>query len=170
ECFPAILSRFQNFNLSMARDSARNVSTRVPWPAAFSLLRSAPGLGLRLKTLAQLGSQVLTEQLEPWRKCRRRTYQAVLAFDVFLKQLRQTRPAFSTFFTNHVAASMHRYWAAAFPGDYDVFEYSDDWVRTYSREIEFAMTKFDLFLRDVLAFVDTNPGYTVWIASSMGQG
>ena len=43
----------------------------------------------------------------------RRTYQAGLAFDIFINFLQSTKPAFATFFTNHVASSMHRFWAAA---------------------------------------------------------
>ncbi|HEY6563860.1 MAG TPA: hypothetical protein VIY86_05155, partial [Pirellulaceae bacterium] len=31
ECFPKKLSIFQEFNLRMARESARNVSTKIPW-------------------------------------------------------------------------------------------------------------------------------------------
>lgn len=64
-----------------------------------------------------LGWQVVSERVRQARNVRRRTYQSVLAFDIFMKQLESTRPGFATFFTNHVASSMHRYWAAAFPGD-----------------------------------------------------
>jgi hypothetical protein len=169
ECFPSELSLFQEFNLTMARESARNVSTRVPWKSALRLLRSAPMLGLRAKTFGAVGSQLVGERIAPWKKSRRRTYQAVLAFDILMKQLKRTKPAFATFFTNHVAASMHRFWAAAFPDDYEQFGYEPQWVNTYGHEIEFAMGKFDQFLADLLAFVDANKDYELWIATSMGQ-
>jgi len=93
----------------------------------------------------------------------------VLAFDIFMKQLAATKPAFSTFFTNHVASSMHRYWAARYPGDYDEFHYGADWVATYHNEIAWTMSKFDAMLERLAAFVERNPDYTLWIATSMGQ-
>lgn len=169
ECFPDNLTLFQDFNLSMARESARNVSTRIPWKGALQLLARAPELGFRMGTFVDIGSQVLSERVQSWRRVRRRTYQSVLAFDVFMKQLEKTKPAFSSFFTNHVASSMHRFWAARFPDDYEEFGFEDAWVKRYRNEIDFTMHKFDLFLGRLLNFVDSNPGYSLWIATSMGQ-
>lgn len=169
ECFPDKLSLFQEFNLTMARESARNVSTRVPWQSALRLLRSSGELGFRMRTFADVGQQLVSERLQSWRKSRRRTYQAILAFDVFYQQLASTQPAFATFFTNHVAASMHRFWAAAFPDDYEAFGYEQKWVHTYCHEIEFAMGKFDAFLGRLIAFVNAHPAYDLWLATSMGQ-
>lgn len=169
ECFPEKLSVYQEFNLQMARESARNVSTHVPWKAALRFLAAAPGLGLTPRTVVDVGSQLISERLAGWRKIRRRTYQVVLAFDVWMKQLRKYRPAFTTFFTNHVASSMHRYWAARFPNEYETFGYDDDWVRTYRNEIDFTMSTFDRFLGRLHAFVNRHPEYALWITTSMGQ-
>jgi hypothetical protein len=169
ECFPTKLSVFQEFNLAMARESGRNVAKGVPWAAALRLLRSAPGLGLRVSTLSEVGGQLVSERLKQWRRVRRRTYQAVLAFDIFLKQLKSTRPDFATFFTNHVASSMHRYWAAAFPDEYKENGYDAQWIETFGHEIEFTMAKFDQFLAELVRFVEGSPDYQLWIASSMGQ-
>ena len=169
ECFPANISAFQEFNLRATRDSARNVSKRLPWKEGLSLLAKAPGLGFKPDTIADLGQQLLSERTEPMRRVRRRSYQAVLGFDVFFHYLKKTRPDFATFFTNHVASSMHRYWAALFPGDYESFEYSQDWVNSYHDEIDFTMGKFDKFFGELAAFVDTNPEYQLWVATSMGQ-
>ena len=69
----------------------------------------------------------------------------VLAFDVFMKQLKSSKPQFATFFTNHVASSMHRYWAATYPGDYENFNIEKEWVETYKNEINFTMDIFDRF-------------------------
>ncbi|MGH9662693.1 MAG: hypothetical protein ACRD96_29350, partial [Bryobacteraceae bacterium] len=80
-----------------------------------------------------------------------------------------TRPEFATFFTNHVASSMHRFWAAAFPSDYGEFGYTPEWVATYRDEIRFTMSHFEGFFRRLAAFVDANADYQLWIASSMGQ-
>lgn len=169
ECFPKKLSDFQAFNLEMARESSRNVSKRIPWKSALKVLASSPSLGLKPATYAKVGGQVLSEKKDAWKKVRRRTYQSVLAFDVFMKQLKDKKPDFVTFFTNHVASSMHRYWAACFPEDYDQFEYSEDWVKTYSKEIQFTMSKFDAMFRQLVNFVNQNPDYVLWLSSSMGQ-
>ena len=169
ECFPRVLESFQAFNLEMARESARNVSKRVPWASALRVLRDAPELGFRPSTALDLAGQLLAERRAPERRGRRRTYQSVLAFDVFMRQLETTRPAFTTFFTNHVASAMHRYWAAAFPDDYETMDYTPAWIAKYQDEIRFAMGKADVFLTRVLGFADANPEYTVWITTSMGQ-
>jgi hypothetical protein len=169
ECFPKKLSIFQEFNLRMARDSARNVSTKVPWASALRFLANAPGLGLKMNTFVDITGQVVSERLKQWKKIRRRTYQTVLAFDVYMRQLEDTRPAFSTFFTNHVASSMHRYWAATFPADYAKFGYDNEWVETYRNEIDFTMSKFDAFFARLVKFVDASPEYVLWVATSMGQ-
>jgi len=64
---------------------------------------------------------------------------------------------------------MHRYWAAAFPHEYDTFGFDEDWIQTYQNEIRFTMQKFDDFLGRLINFCDLNRDYQVWIATSMGQ-
>jgi hypothetical protein len=93
----------------------------------------------------------------------------VLEFDVFMHQLETTRPDFSTFFTNHVASSMHRYWAAAFPADYKEFEYTDEWVDTYRAEIAWTMEKADEMFSRLVRFAERNPKYQIWMTTGMGQ-
>jgi len=169
ECFPRGLERFQAFNLAMSRASARNVSAGLPRKAAASLVANASGLGITPATLVDLGRHLLDERRAPWTKVRRRTYQVVLAFDIFMRQLECTRPAFATFFTNHVASSMHRFWAARYPGDYQTFGYSDAWVGTYRHEITWTMAKCDRMLSRLAAFVERLHDYQLWVATSMGQ-
>jgi hypothetical protein len=171
ECFPQHLKAFQEFQLRMARESARNISEKLPWGLAFKLLARAPELGLKPRTFIDIGSQLLLERAQRWRNVRRRTYQAVMAFDIFMNQLETTRPAFCNFFSNHVASSMHRYWAAAFPDDFDPkeFGYEGEWVNRYRNEIEFTMHKADEMIERLMKFVDRNPGYQLWLATSMGQ-
>src|SRR5262249_41330694 len=118
ETMPDELSAFQEFNLAMVDGAARNVSARLVVGPALRMLRSAPALGLTAPTLVRVAKQIAHERLRPIRRVRRRTSQVQLAFDLFLKQLREKTPAFATFFTNHVASSMHRYWPATFPEDY----------------------------------------------------
>ena len=163
---PQKLSSFQEFNLSMSRQSGRNVSNKFNVKQAFSLLNM-----FKLSTIADIGTHVVKEQFKKSLVGRRRTYQSVLAFDVFMDLLEQEKPQFTTFFTNHVASAMHRYWAATFPEQYDreTFELGQDWIDTYKDEIDFTMNKTSMFLEKLVAFVDKNPDYTLAIASSMGQ-
>jgi hypothetical protein len=83
--------------------------------------------------------------------------------------LSETKPQFCTFFTNHVASSMHRYWAAKFPGDYPEYGFDQQWRRTYGNEIDFTMRKVDKFLERLADFVDSNKDYSIWVCASMCQ-
>jgi len=169
ECFPEAVSTFQAFNLDIARKSARNVSGRIPWARALRFLAAAPALGLKPRTAIDVAGQLASERHRPWQRVRRRTYQTVLQFDIFMHQLETTRPDFSTFFTNHVASSMHRYWAAAFPTDYKEFEYTGEWVDTYHGEIAWTMEKADELFGRLVRFAERNPEYQIWVTTSMGQ-
>jgi hypothetical protein len=171
ECFPKVLSDYQSFNLEMTRASALNVSSKLPWESTLRFLAHARELGVRLGTFTELGKHLLAEKRRSSLKVRRRTHQSGLAFDIFINFLQSTKPAFATFFTNHVASSMHRFWAAAFPDDYQPEDFAVDsvWIRTYRGEIDFAMRKFDNYLARLADFVDRNTEYKLWIASSMGQ-
>ena len=171
ECFPQNLVLFQEFNLQMARESARNVARGVPWMGALKMLAHAPDLGFKLQTLTDVAGQLFLERVDKSRTVRRRTYQSVLAFDIYMRQLENTRPAFSSFFTNHVASAMHRFWAANFPEDYapEDFGYEDDWINTYRYEIDWSMQKADRFFDRLVKFADRHPEYQVWMTTSMGQ-
>jgi hypothetical protein len=167
---PAKLTSVQAFNLMMTRESGRNVSRNIHWGAALGLALRAPWLGIRLRTFLDIAMQLVDERLHDWRKVRRRTYQSVLLFDVFMRQLEQTQPSFATFFTNHVASAMHRFWAGLFPEDYAELDLGQEWFDRFAGEVPFAMEKFDGFLSRLVAFVDRNPRYQLVVASSMGQG
>lgn len=169
ECKPAEAEGFQEINLKMSRASGRNVSRRIPIDLAARFVLSAPRLGITPRTAASVARQLAAEMITPRVKLRRRTFQSILAFDIFLRQLERTKPDFCTFFTNHVASAMHRYWAATFPQDYPESRYDDAWRAAYRGEIDWTMSAFDRMLARLLDFVDCNPGYSLWIASSMGQ-
>ena len=168
--FPAELETFQAFNLTMARASSRNVDTAIPRGAALTLLRSAHRLGIRPGTFGALAQQLVAERRKPWLTTRRRSFQSLLAFDVFDTQLRRHRPAFSSFFSNHVASAMHRYWAAGHPADYDQLNLGEEWLERYRGEVPWAMQRADEMIARLADFVQANPGSELWIASSMGQG
>ena len=165
---PRELLSFQKLNLTMTRASARNVTRRVPIGEFAKFLAAAPALGLTLNTARECAMHLAREAVDSSVRIRRRAYQPLIMADLFLKQLYSTRPDFACFYTNHVAASMHRYWAAAFPDDYQQRP-DQQWIRRYEGEIPFAMDVFDKILKRLVSFVDADPAYTLAVASSMGQ-
>ena len=169
ETYPTRLEAFQKLNLALSRKSARNVSTQIPKKALFELAVKAPILGFRTKTISKVAGQLIQEKKEKWKSTRRRTHQANLSFDLFYKLLDQKKPDFTTFYTNHVAACLHRYWAAAFPDQYEVNHFSDDWINRYDGEILFALDHADAMLAHLGKFINRHPEYQLMILSSMGQ-
>lgn len=166
---PPDLESLQEFNLAMTRESGRNVSRRIDLKRGARLFLDSRKLGIRARTYADIATQLASEVVNPSRKTRRRAYQPLIMLDAFCRQLELSRPQFSTFFTNHVAAAMHRYWAAVFPEDYERFELDRAWVDRYSGEIEFAMSKLDQIVARLVRFVDTNSDYMLVVSTSMGQ-
>ena len=167
---PTELLPFQNLNVTMTRESARNVSDRLPLDLIGSTAKSFPALGIKFDTLVEGARQLASEKLNSKRKIRRRNYQSLLMADVMVKQLKETKPDFATIYSNNVAAAMHRYWAATFPEDYDNLTVTPGWIDTYKGEIFAAMDTFDKVLAKVMAFAEQNTEYSVVIGSSMGQG
>jgi hypothetical protein len=145
------------------------VSRRISWGSALRFLAGAPRLGLTPRTAIQVAGQLAAERRQAWQHVRRRTYQALLQFDIFMHELETKRPDFSTFFTNHVASSMHRYWATSFPSDHTQFEYPDEWVNRYCGEIVWTMEKADGLFGRLVRFARRNPEYEIWVTTSMGQ-
>lgn len=169
ECFPKDIELFQKINLNLSRKSGRNVDNALPYSEILAGLLQIRKFGFKLDTISSIAKQLVEEKIDPWKNVRRRTYQAVLSFDVFYKQLNDKKPDFVTFFTNHVASSMHRYWAALFPDEYDDLEYNSDWINTFNNEILFTLDHTDRMLRSLSKFIDKNPDYKLVITSSMGQ-
>lgn len=171
QCHPPVIDNFQEFNLSMSRVSARNVSREIPLLSAIKVILAAPHLGLRFRTFFRILQQLFLEIFKPQLKVRRRTFQSIMTFDVFYKQLDQKKPQFATYFTNHVASAMHRFWRAKYPEDYDLQkdQATKDWVQTYKNEIDWAMKQADIWLGRLLRFIDKNPDYRLILATSMGQ-
>ena len=166
---PAHLSGFQAFNLAMTRASARNVTRGLPWSETVGFLASIPRLGIRPTTAVAVATQVASEVVHPERKVRRRALQTRLMYDIFARLLERTRPDFATFYSNHVAAAMHRYWAAAFPDDYEGGELDPAWLERYGEELHAAMAEFSNILSHLARFVLEHDEYVLMITGSMGQ-
>ncbi|MEM7377077.1 MAG: hypothetical protein AAF460_06155, partial [Pseudomonadota bacterium] len=167
---PALLEHFQRFNHAAVKHSSRNVrrgGTRRAEALAF--LRRLPALGVSTTTVLKVAAQLLGERINAARMVRRRNIQALMSFDVVFKQISASRPDVTTVFINHVAAAMHRYWAAKFVDDYDSNNMPEAWRDTYANEIDQAMLETDYMLGRLRAFVRSNPEYSVTVVSSMGQ-
>lgn len=169
QAFPDELKAFQAFNLAMVDKSARNVDSGIAMAQAKSMLKNIHKFGFSLNTAASITRQLVDERFLPSRKGRRRIIQSMLTFDIFMKQLESTKPDFTTFFTNHVASTMHRYWLATFPEDFTDHEFTDEWVNIYKGEIDFSMDVASNFISRLTHFVARNPDYSIIIATSMGQ-
>lgn len=169
QCRPEYLRPLQAFNLSQVRESARVVNGKMPGVAgvvraATASLRS----GITVRTGARIAGQLLRERFNRSLVVRRPIFQTILFWDVFRKHFDAARPpALSTFFTNHVAGVMHRYWKDVFPEDFpgeDAPAESHEWV------MRFALEVLDDMLGDVIDWAERNPDLVVVFASSMGQG
>lgn len=167
---PASLRPFQEFNLAMTRKSARNVDPSLPLKESTKFIAAACQNGLSPRTIAIILRQLVEERLTPSRKIRRRAIQSILGLDFFTGLLRRTKPEFATFYTNHVAAAMHRYWAAHFTEDWgEENPMGEEWIEKYNGELTHAMNVLDLMLARLMDFVEREEGYGLVITSSLGQ-
>ncbi len=168
-CFPKYLETLQSLNLSQVKKNPRVVSSALPSMAElWQVLSCAARAGIRLRTVFRFIRQLVGERLDRSLVSRRPVFQTILFWDVFRKHFNPASPpAYSSFFTNHVAGVMHRYWKDVFPEDFTAAEAS-----SVSREplMRFALSVLDEMMADVLAWIKVNPELAVVFASSMGQG
>jgi hypothetical protein len=168
ECFPDKLNSFQAFNLSMVRRNARNVSKGIAVKDAFRFILKSKQLGLKLKTFMKLTNQIVSERINNDRVVRRRTSQVEIAFDLYMKQIKDTKPDISFFFTNHVASSMHRYWPTIFPQDYGDGKFDKGWLQRWSDEIPYAVKVTNYQLTQLINYCKSKNSELI-VCSSMGQ-
>ena len=90
-----------------------------------------------------------------------------MGFDLFYKSLNKYNPEFTTFFTNHVAGIIHRYWKDLFPEDFP--DYKLHLKDNFKRDsVIKAMDIADKQIYKLMKYCDKN-SYNLWVASSMGQ-
>jgi hypothetical protein len=166
---PAELEPFQAFNLAMTRRSARNVDGGVATKEALRFAIKYLAQGMSPSTVSLAVSELIGEFRRPHLKCRRRAIQPLITLDVFLHLMRKTRASFATLHTNHVAAAMHRYWAAGFPDDLSENPMPPEWRAKYAHEIAYSMRILDVMLGRLTAFVHRHSDYVLLVAGSMGQ-
>jgi len=165
---PPELTAFQKFNLAMTRQSARNVDRRLPIRETRDFVAHYAGHGMSIGTVGTAMAELAREVRKPHLRCRRRAIQPLITLDLFLNQMRRTRPDFGTVHTNHVAAAMHRYWAATFPDDTEN-AMPAEWLAKYGDEIDYSMGALDRMLGRLVKFCKRDDAYMLVCASSMGQ-
>jgi len=166
ETHPSKYSAFQAFNLKQTGEN-KAVASKLSLDdakSAFSLLRS----GISIGSLSTVARHLIEEKRNPLNKRRRTLLQPVLAFDVFLDCLKNVQPQFVTFFSNHVAGIMHRYWKYTFPEDFDYSLTNSAEDKFHSNSILVAMDLLDKQLEKLLDVCDKHE-YELILVSSMGQ-
>jgi hypothetical protein len=172
-CYPEYLKPVQAFNLAQVRMNGRVVSNRLPGAGeVIRLTTSFAKSGITFGTGARIAAQLLGERVNRSLAARRPVFQTILFWDVFRKHFDVHRPpAFSTFFTNHIAGVMHRYWNDVFPEDFpeDFPDRSDRSAESREPLMRFALEVLDEMLAEVLEWAADNSELVVVFASSMGQ-
>jgi hypothetical protein len=168
-CIPSFVEPFQKFNLGQVSANPRFISSGSLFTKdLIPLLLSLPKLGISARTIGMLAKQLVHERIDKTLLSRRPIFQTILLWDVFKALYEpQQPPAFSTFFTNHVAGVMHRYWHNVFPEDFGD-KYSGK-PRPYRATMLFALQVVDRMLADAMNFQSDNPDLVLVFATSMGQ-
>jgi predicted AlkP superfamily phosphohydrolase/phosphomutase len=173
ECFardaetqPETMRPVQAFNIKYSTENKKalvaKTSLRELVTFTYGLLRS----GVRPATFLEIGREILEESRRPHLKWRRACLQPIINYDVFAKLYRQTRPHFSTFFTNHVAYYLHRYWRACFPEQFTAAPESE--VGRYHDTIPYSLRLSDLLIGRVMSLIGDDT--VLIVASALGQG
>lgn len=167
ETYPLEYSAFQSINLSQTKaDGAVAQPIQLKANLFWDLIK-LPFIGVRVSTFLELAAHLINEKRNPLYRSWRALMQSPLAFDVFFHVFKKTRPDFCTFFTNHVAGAMHRYWKYAFPEDFGTTLKTDD-CRFRHDTLLVAMDMADKQVGMLKAIVDKDGGQLL-VATSMGQ-
>jgi hypothetical protein len=165
---PSHLQPIQELNLRLSRQAARVARIRpsvADVGGALSLARN----GVRPSTWVELTKLTAQVVRGAWNKERLRVGQSLLAVDVFERLVRRHDPDLSVVFANHVAAFMHRYWAASFPEDWPTGSgYTEEWVQETSNELPYAMEMFDRVVARLVDLAESTDRAFL-LVSSMGQ-
>jgi hypothetical protein len=168
QTFPGSLRGFQEFNLAMTREqgfsSDKSLDSRAMVGAGVGLVRH----GFTPTSAVTTVKHLLHERRDPRYKAFRPAVQVLPTFDLYWRLHRKHRPRLSIFFTNHVAAMMHRYWGDAVPEYADSHDYSPDEV--YSGFVLEAMDFADRQLGRIRRYSARHPRTMIVVAASMGQG
>jgi len=168
QTLPESIEAFQRFNLAQTRRDGGVVARRVSlsWQSIKDLFHMFQN-GLTPKTFFLLLRQLIREVLNKNFRNIRSIYQSPVAFDLFFNLLAKHKPSYVTFFTNHVAGMMHRYWKYLYPEDFLYkLKGNSDYFKAHA--VLRAMEIADEQLKKIKTFADQE-GYALIIAASMGQ-
>ena len=163
--FPKELSDFQFFNLELTKGNkaiSRNISNAYILNFAKLVTNGVISKSSAFSALMH----IFKEKLNSKYKTRRSILQNVFSFDLYLKNIYKYKPTFSTYFTNHVAGMMHRYWKYLFFEDFKLNESELD--KFHSKSIIKAMHLANNNLKKLITFSKIT-GHNIVIVSSMGQ-
>jgi predicted AlkP superfamily phosphohydrolase/phosphomutase len=128
----------------------------------YGLLRS----GVKPGTLLGVAREILAESINPTLKWRRACLQPIINFDVFERLYKRSEPHFATFFTNHVAYYLHRYWRAYFPDQFQEVQEAE--AKNYGQTIPHSLRVSDHLIGRTLSLIDDDT--VLVVASALGQG
>ena len=160
DAFPEQLEEFQRFNLAICKDNkaVSNPIKPILYLEFLNLLaKDLISLKSCFKTIKHITSEIYSSKY----KSRRSLLQPILNFDLYIKQLVKYQPKFTTYFTNHVAGMMHRYWIYLFneKSNKDIFN---------KNSLIKSMDIADKQLKKLLE-ISKSHNYNIIVTSSMGQ-
>ena len=163
---PKKYERFQKFNHDQTKKN-RAISSTI------TILDALKTFGLFSNGLSVLSSykifkHLILEKNDINNKSLRPMLQAYISFDVFKDCMKNNKPDFVTFFTNHVAGIMHRYWKYSFPEDFDGNLNNNKLYSFHKDSILKAMDIVDDHFGFLFNFSKQN-NYDLIVSSSMGQ-
>ena len=166
KAYPNNLEIFQEFNLKVCSEN-KAISTNISKELYFKFVELFFKRILSFNSILKVIIQVLKEKFNPKYRSRRSLIQPILGFDLFYKSLNKFNPQFTTFFTNHVAGIIHRYWRDLFPEDFsdNELEIKDNFKR---ESVIKAMDIADRQINKLMKYCDKY-SKNLWVASSMGQ-
>ncbi len=163
--YPDKLSKFQKFNLEIVGKN-KAIARKISLKQVFDYLGLALNDSISISSIKSSFFHILKEFINKKYASRRSILQGVFTFDLYLKYLNKYQPRFSTYFTNHVAGMMHRYWRNLFPEDFNLN--SEDVDKFHKESIFKAMDIADIHMRQLL-LLSKKKNYDLLIVSSMGQ-
>lgn len=168
KCYPEFVEPFQRFNLEQVQKNGLVVREKSLYSSnLISLILTLPGF-ISFDSFVEITKQLLQERINNLYVARRTAFQGVLLWDIFKKLYRvKEPPVFSTFFTNHVASVLHRYWHHIFPEDFG--EMYRDFKKIHYTTILFSLKIVDKVIGDAISLAEINPDITLIFATSMGQ-
>ena len=167
DAYPKYLEDFQSFNLSQTSRNKAHVRG-IELKEIRKFIRLILGGVFSIKTIYKIIKHVFLEIFNNKYKTRRSMLQPILGFDIYLNLLRKYKPQFSTFFSNHVAGVMHRYWKDSFPEDFEDYKeknYRDSFNQS---SLDLALQIADYQIGLLLNFQKKRGG-KFWVVSALGQ-